>query len=561
MLAALLLLGGCLRVAEGSDPTPDARVRGERDPVRATSSAGVRPNLLVVMTDDMRYDDLRFMPSVRRLVQARGVTFRNSFSPYPLCCPARASFLTGELTHNHGVYSHEEPFGFGAFDDSETLATALHRVGYRTALVGRYLNHYGLAPSRVTGEPSISYVPPGWDEWMSAVETDLPPSDPLAGNTYYYRDMTQNVNGRVVPHEGQYGTDVIGRQARGVVQRFAQGRRPWLLHITTVAPHHGTPIEPDDPDAVHDVNGHEYQLVTPAVPDDLRDRFDEVIRRAPGVPEDGVSERALGDKPRSIRHLTPLVEEEREGLAEVTRQRAEALYAVDRQLEQVVRVLKRTGEWRDTMVVFTSDNGYFQGEHRIRQGKIRPHEPSLRVPLLVAGPGVPRGERFDPVTTVDLTATLLDVASARMRHPLDGTSFLPTLTGGDRGWRRPVPTEGMMGLATRDPSVADDFTDPRDVIGVRTGRWKFVRYADTDRELYDLLEDPNEMRNRAGDPRYARVERELDRVWHRLKDCRGADCLRPLPKDLRLSAARARAITDHQEAAVVDYYGPRPSLP
>src|SRR4051794_23899238 len=119
--------------------------RGQRNTPAA--AAGTKPNIVMVMADDMRTDDLRFMPSVRRLLVGTGLSFRNSFSPYPLCCPARASFLTGRYAHNHHVYSHASPYGFESFDDHATLATALQQSGYQTGFVGKYLNGYGAEDS------------------------------------------------------------------------------------------------------------------------------------------------------------------------------------------------------------------------------------------------------------------------------------------------------------------------------------------------------------------------------------------------------------------------------
>ena len=141
---------------------------GASVPVEARTAP--RPNIVMVMADDMRVDDLLFTPRLRRLVARDGLTFENSFAPYPLCCPARASFLTGEYAHNHGVFWHEPPYGFGSFDDSHTLGTALERAGYRTGFVGKYLNKYGVARSRVTGEASWHYVPAGWSDWIAAFE-------------------------------------------------------------------------------------------------------------------------------------------------------------------------------------------------------------------------------------------------------------------------------------------------------------------------------------------------------------------------------------------------------
>ena len=148
----------------------------------------------MVMADDMRTDDLRFMPSVRRLLVGTGLNFRNSFSPYPLCCPARASFLTGRYAHNHHVYSHASPYGFQSFDDHATLATALQQSGYQTGFVGKYLNGYGAENSLVTGGPSFRYVPAGWTDWYGAVER--PAGSPYrSGGTYNYWHTLFNVNG------------------------------------------------------------------------------------------------------------------------------------------------------------------------------------------------------------------------------------------------------------------------------------------------------------------------------------------------------------------------------
>ncbi len=142
------------------------------------------PNILVVTMDDMRWDELRYVPNVRKYVASRGLRFTNSFAPNPLCCPSRASFLTGQYSHNHRVYTHEAPYGFGVFDDHLTVGTALNEAGYHTALVGKYLNGYGQQPSRVTGGRSATYVPDGWTDWKVSIEKRWP-----AGSPYSRRDL------------------------------------------------------------------------------------------------------------------------------------------------------------------------------------------------------------------------------------------------------------------------------------------------------------------------------------------------------------------------------------
>jgi N-acetylglucosamine-6-sulfatase len=163
---------------------PTAAVNPHPRTVPMAPASSTRPNILVVMLDDMRSDEMRFAPNARRYVQKRGLDFRNSFSSYPLCCPARASFLLGKYAHNHRVLYHDAPYGFGALDDHLTIAGRLQRAGYQTALVGKYLNRYGEQPSRVTGGRSEHYVPAGWTDWMVGLETPFPPRSPNRGNTY-----------------------------------------------------------------------------------------------------------------------------------------------------------------------------------------------------------------------------------------------------------------------------------------------------------------------------------------------------------------------------------------
>lgn len=523
----------------------------------ATRSA--RPNIITILTDDMRTDDLRWMPNVRRLIAGRGLTFRNSFSPFPLCCPARASLLSGQYAHNHHVYSHLPPYGFRAFDDGQTLGTSLREAGYHTLFVGKYLNGYGEQTLKGTGKPSFRYVPPGWTDWRAAVERP-PNSGYSSGGTYDYWHTLFNVNGRIDDsHRGQYQTEVLGRMARSMVREQHRSPKPFYLYLAPVAPHFGDPVEPDDPTGIVDPATGETELIkTPARPRWVRGRFDSRIPRASGLPANGgPSERDVSDKPRPMRRLPGLSGQERVAVRTLTRQRAEALFVLDREVKRLVTTLKATGEYDDTVIMFTSDNGYFLGEHRMRQGKIKPHEPSLRVPFVVSGPGIPHGERFDPVTTPNLTATILDLAGAKPPHRADALSLVPSFAG-DRGWRVPVVTEGLETSKVFRNAQADrapGFDDVRTTIGVRTARWKLVRYNDGDGELYDLDHDPNELTSHFGDPRYARIRAELQKLLTAYKDCRGASCRAPMPADLQRDPVGNQQLTDQQSRGVRARYG------
>jgi arylsulfatase A-like enzyme len=289
-------------------------------------------------------------------------------------------------------------------------------------------------------------------------------------------------------------------------------------------------------------------MKTPARPPAVRGIFDDQIRRAAGMPADGgPSERDMSDKPPGMSAKAELSGPEREGVRSLTRQRAETLFAYDEQIGRLIATLRSTGEYRDTVMMFTSDNGYFLGEHRVRQGKIRAHEPSLRVPFLVAGPGIPRGRRFDPITTDDVTATILDIARARPPHPPDGVSVVSSFRA-DRGWRVPVLTEGLEPTARpRDEAKARALGfDTRTTIGIRTPRYTYIRYDDGFGELYDLDRDPNQQRSVYGLPRYAAVQRLLHQVWLDHKDCSAAGCRAPLPAQLQRSPAANKTGTERQ---------------
>jgi len=240
---------------------------------------------------------------------------------------------------------------------------------------------------------------------------------------------------------------------------------------------------------------------------------------------------------------------------ESTRQRAESLYVVDQQVKRVIDRLKKRGEWKHTVMFLTSDNGFFLGEHRQLKGKIKPYEPSTRVPMLVTGPGLRDGStRNDPVTTVDLTATVLDLGRAipfiTGDHPLDGTSRLTTLLEGDQGWRAPVVTESRL-WAARDQSARRErgFHTDLSYVGLRTARWSYVRYDRGDtgdmggEELYDLRQDANEQTNVVKDPGPARVLAELRALWQEYADCAGPQCRRDLPADLQADPAQNASLT------------------
>jgi arylsulfatase A-like enzyme len=335
-----------------------------------------------------------------------------------------------------------------------------------------------------------------------------------------------------------------------LVRKYDGAGRPWFIWATPVAPHFGGPAESDDPPSYRTSRGTKSLFKTPARPRWVKGRFDDVITRSLGVrPGRRPSERNISDKPEFFRELPDLERPERPRLLEVQRQRAEALFAWDRQFAKIVRTLKQTGQFRHTVIVFTSDNGYFMGEHRQRLGKIKPHEESLRVPLVMAGPGIPHGVRQSPATTIDVTATILELGSATLPD-VDGSSMVP-LFAEDRPWQVPVVTEGAQKL----PHQLGDFPGALTEMGLRTGRYAYFRYSTGESELYDLAKDPLELRSVYDDPAYAAVRDDLAALWRTYRTCAGDACRTTLPPAYEVSVAQLRAIHANAVAARKRYYG------
>lgn len=538
--AALGLLSGATTMTAQAAPAGQG-VPGET--AAAPQAADERPNIVVIMADDMRADDMRYMPRTRRLLGGRGVTFSNSFSPYPLCCPARASFLTGQYTHNHKVWSHEKPWGFQSFDDGSTLAVWLSEAGYQTGFTGKYLNGYGYqdAPD---GTASPTYVPPGWTDWRGAIDRGgVDP--PWSGGTYQFFDTTLNVNGTVTPQPGQYQSGMLGDQSIDMIDDFASAGAPFFLYTSFVAPHFGGPREPDDPRRVLRDDGERTLIKTTARPDWVKGRFDRVITEPPGLIGD--PDAPVTDKPAFIRALVPINKAERRAMTNASRQRAEAVYVLDQQVERIVDRLRRNGELSNTIIAFTADNGYFAGEHRIRQGKILPYEPSLRVPLLIRGPGIPRGElRQAPISTVDLAPTFADAAGVRPDTVTDGRVMRDALNR-HRAWNRGILTESGARdlLASEENAAAFDEEDvqtlrapKRASSGLRTDRWLYVEHTSGEREMYDMATDPRQLRNVVRLAEHAKQRKLLAAELQRLRNCAGADCSSLLPPALRSPVGR-----------------------
>ena len=467
-----------------------------------------RPNVVVIMTDDQTVAEARGMPSTRKLIARRGVRFPRSFVSYPVCCPSRATYLTGQYAHNHGVMGLYPPTGgYGRFDKHNSLPVWLQRAGYYTSHVGKFLNGYG--------HHQPAEVPPGWDDWHASVDY----------STYRMWGYRLNDNGRVHRYGSPfdtdprlYQTDVLAGKATSLINSRA-GRGPFFLSINLLAPHH-------EDRRLQDRTG---SVVRPA-PRHSHAYASARLRRARSF-----NERDMSDKPRFLRRNTPRLS--RADIARITshaRSRRAALLAVDEAVAEIVTALRRKHELDNTYIVFTSDNGYMQGEHRVRSGKMLPYDPSSRVPLLIRGPGLPQGRTSSElVANVDLAPTLLDIAGAEASKTIDGRSLMPFARDTPRRTRRAILHETggrrYSNLRDQDERPNSDSSLKRVLTyrAVRTPDWLYVRYRGGDRELYDLRHDPHQMQSLHDNPRYRPSRRALQRELGRLASCRGDECRRP----------------------------------
>jgi arylsulfatase A-like enzyme len=440
------------RIADGGGASTGSHV------VVATTK---RPNIIVILTDDQRWDTLWSMPNVQRLLVHHGVTFANSFVSNPLCCPSRATILTGNYSHTTRVYDNHPPHGGAPVfkarrDDRSTIATWLHADGYATGLFGKYLNSY-------TGG-----VPPGWDRWVAFdYEPDYHPY-------FVFTNLPRRCPGRpacrLKREVSVYSTRYFANMARNFIDS-APASKPVFIYYAPYAPH--LPSFPQ----------HKYA-----------DRFPNLKPYHPP----NYNEANVSDKPPWIRRLPRL--DSVQGAQILAERRAEyqTLVTVDDEVGDLVAALKATHRLAHSVILFASDNGVSWGEHRLLAGsKQLPYEEAIRVPLVV---------RYEPYTTrpstdrhlivnTDWAPTLAAIAGAP--HPaVEGRSFLPLLRHQQPrpAWRTQFLLEHMDG---NPPSIAPDFC------GIRSTGFLYVRYTGGFEELYNLRYDPFELRNIGHEPSQA----------------------------------------------------------
>jgi N-acetylglucosamine-6-sulfatase len=478
-----------------------------------------KPNVIMFTTDDQTLRDMIVMPRTTNLIGSQGTNFQRAFTSFPLCCPSRISVQTGQYAHNHKVLGNTPPSGgYQVFNDKNDLPIWLQTAGYRTI-------HIGKMPNGFPAPNGADYVPPGWGPFLGGLT-------PQSRGEFYgflgpgssYFGFQLNENGIVKQYaQEEYQTDVYADLAVDRIDNH-------------VANHPNTPLY------------MQVQFFAPHDPNQPATRHAGAFATAPLPVDKSFDEKDVRDKPawvkriKSVKFLTSKITNRYRG-------RLETLLAVDEAVERIVAQLGAEGQLGNTYLIFTSDNGFMQGQHRLHQGKFVPYAPSAQVPLLVRGPGIPPGGiSKELVSNVDLTATILEMTGAAAGLTQDGRSILPFARDPAAKTTRPILLEtgppGAIGeIASASgkgrraklskyvkntdldasAQIARVITAPR-YRAIRTGRYLLVKYGDGGRELYDLQKDRLEVNNFYKNGRYRAVRKFLLKKLSKLSPCAGASC-------------------------------------
>jgi N-acetylglucosamine-6-sulfatase len=457
-----------------------------------------QPNIIFVLTDDLDYNSAQLMPNVRSQLIDKGTTFENDFVGNSLCCPSRATILTGLYAHNHDVeYNNPPRGGFERFVaggyEQKTIAYRLEQDGYTTGLYGKYLNHY-------PGNDDPTRVPPGWDEWHAWGDTLGQAGDENSANTgatesnaaYYNYEL--NENGKIVSYgdsSDDYMTDVLSSKAQDFVRNTASDSKPFFLYLATSAPH-GPPVPAER---------HKDVFASVTAP------------RSPSFNQEDVS-----SMPPWIRDMSRFSVQDTIGIDTLYRLRMGSMLAVDGMVDSVVKELEADGQLDNTFIFFTSDNGLLLGQHRIKNDKRYPYEEAIRTPLFVRGPGVPARSKVENlVINTDFAPTFAELAGVPFPsdEQLDGRSLASLLRGENPPWRSGILLEWFGQTNKRRQLPAYE--------GIRTDTYKYVEYDSGDRELYDLKADPYEVNNiyESADPS---LLEDLKTRLEALRSCTGEGC-------------------------------------
>ena len=467
LVVSIGLVAACTHSGKGK-PSASASSTGIPTAIPTGTTPRVdKPNIVFVLTDDLSDNLVPYMPHVLAMEKA-GTSFSNYTVTDSLCCPSRASIFSGNFPHDTHVFDNTKDHGgFQTFnargEENSTFATALQSVGYRTAMMGKYLNGYN--PNQKLGG-SKPYVPPGWSEWD------------VAGNGYPEFNYSLNENHKIVKYghsPSDYLTDVISAKGQSFIKASAKAKKPFLLELATFAPHEPYVPAPQDADKFPNLKaprGPNYNRQPTNAP--------SWFKQVPVTLKGGLQ--SLDDKDFRLR--------------------VQDVQSVDRMIGNLEQTLAAAGVANNTILIFSSDNGFHLGEHGLAAGKKTAFDTDVRVPLVATGPGIPPNRVVPDLTeNIDLAPTFATLGGATPSSSIDGHDFSALLYGDTvSDWRNAALVEHYGGEdSPSDPDYSPPAAgNPPTYNAIRTATYTYVEYDNGQREYYDRTTDPYENDNIAG---------------------------------------------------------------
>lgn len=418
-----------------------------------------KPNVILIITDDQPIHTLDYMPIVQKELIARGIKFDNAYVTTPLCCPSRSSILTGLYAQHTGVLTNRP--GAPAFQKNDaTIGVWFHQAGYRTFMLGKYFNNIDLLP--------VNFVPPGWDDYQIFWNRDK------TYDTYsFFNGYNFNENGKIVSYGDQpkdFSTDVLTQKALNFINN--SGTQPFLIWLGYTAPHYPYGA----------AERHKKMFTTDA-------------EWKPYWPPDFL-EADRSDKPQWLQNQKEIPADY---AFDTDQAILRSMMSVDEGVGQIISLLEKRQIRDNTIIVFLSDNGMAIGEHQLI-GKDCPYDECIKVPFIVDYPPLIQAPRVENkfVLNIDIAPTIAELAGIKIPGAIDGVSMLPLLKDSSAAWRDSFFFEHYQDTQSDDPSGLG--MQIPTFWGIRTMQWKYVEYADGEKELYNLVSDPVEMQNIVNDP-------------------------------------------------------------
>lgn len=437
-------------------------------------------NLLIIMTDDMMWDQMHCLTQVHKYIAKTGVMFYDYHVALPLCEPSRATMMTGQYPHNHGVASNNGIPDWTHIDWNTALGRRLQIAGYKVGFFGKFLNSYDTTVNPV--------VPAGFDQWFS-----------INPQSYYNYNYSLNGTHYVAPPNLYQTDDITAR----ILSFIATTPQPWVIFYWPHCPH----AEPTPP-MMGCVAPPAYSGIVPGSRLMGRDAsYDTLIVN-----------------PAAYMNLPPMSSAAKANHDSFWRAMTEALYSFDSSVKQIMDALIAAGQLANTYTFFTSDNGYMLGQHRNPNAKEVSHHPCSRVPLIISGPGVTQGGFCTRVVSeVDLVATIYALAGATSTRVLDGVSLVPLLSS---PLGAGVRSGAMVEYLVANPASPPDVIQKPKFYSLVTSDWHYTEYPDeSDGELFDRNTDVLQLVNQIGNPAYATQVAQLKAQLAGLKTCSGSACV------------------------------------